>query len=116
MIEVVASLVIVGVSLVAILAIFSLGTKGRTFKERQLIACDLLQRKVEEVKCKKFATNVSEANSSYTGFPEYAFDVTEQFNHASNPYLKKVTIIIGWENPFGVRQQETIIILVADRP
>ena len=115
LVEVVCSFIVVGVSLVAILGTFFLGTKGNTFKERQMVACDLLQRKVEEIKCKKFATPVAETNTNYTDFPDYHFDVTELVGYDSNPYLKKVTVIVGWENPFGVSQQESLIFLVSDR-
>ncbi len=113
LIEVVASLVIVGIALVAILRMFSFGSRSNISNQDRVIACNLLQRKVEEIKCKDFSTDVTESGISYTNFSDYTLNVSQITPYNANSYLKRVDVDVNWANPLG-SQSETMSTLVAD--
>lgn len=123
LIEVVASLVIVGIALVAILGMFSIGSRSNSFNQDKVVACNLLQRKLEEVKCKSFdAINsddddevITVNGSTYTLNVEVAplgIDLTDFVG--DNPPLKRVRANVSWATLFGTGMSETAYTLIAD--
>jgi type II secretory pathway pseudopilin PulG len=105
LIEVVASLIIIGVALVAILGMFYVGSKTGKMNEDRLIAYNLLQRKMEEVRAKSFTNIAGAINQNYSGFTDYTLDTTVT-NISSN--LKKVEVSVEWLDVFGRTRVETI--------
>jgi len=112
--EVLASFVIVGVALVGVMKMFSMASTVGVFKKDAIMVSNLMQRKIEEIKCKKFSVDVSESGTVYAGFPSHSFDVTQTINYLSNPFLKRVSVTVLWNDPSGIVQQETIPFFVAD--
>lgn len=112
LIEVVASLIIVGVALVAILGMFSISSRTSKLSEERVAAYNLLQRKMEEVKAKDFASIASAPNESYSGFSDYTLNTT-----VTNPstYLKEVEVKIQWAVPLGGTNEETITTKMTDQ-
>lgn len=123
LIEVVASLVIVGISLVAILGMFSIGSRSSAFNQDNVVACSLLQRKLEEVKCKGFDdinSNdddevITVNNSTYTLNVEVdSLDVDLTDFVGENPPLKRVRASVTWATLFGNSRTETLYTLIAN--
>ena len=114
LIEIVATLVILGITLVAIISLFSYGTRTMSLNKQRVIAYMLLQRKFEELKSDTFNNVNAESGILYSTFPDYSFDVAVQPAYGGNPYLKKVDISISWTNNFGGTSTNTIATFIAD--
>lgn len=114
LIEVVASFAIVGISMVALVKMLSLANANTTLNQKRVVAANLLQRKIEEIKCKSFGKDVTESNFSYTGFPDYRLSVTESVNYLSLADLKRVDVAINWATAIGISHQEAISTLIAN--
>ncbi len=114
LIEVVSSLVIVGVSLVAVLQMFSFATRSAELTQKKLVTYTLLERKRDEIKCKTFSDDVTEEEESYTDSPGYVFTVTEDVPYNGNSYLKQVVIDVAYETSFSPDKTESLTLFVSD--
>ena len=116
LLEVIAALAIISVSMLAVLQMLAFGSRCSTNSQRSLIAVNLLQKKMEEIKAKDFSADVSENGFAYSNYPAYLFDVTQATGYLGNPFLKRVDVKILWPTPFGADQEQTVSTLIADRP
>ena len=114
LIEVVSSIIIIGLALVATLSMFSIGSRSNALIQQKVIAYNLLQRKLEEASTKPFSTDVGESSVTYSGYSDYSLDLTQTDSYLSNSKLKRLVASISWTNPYGKSQTETISMLVAD--
>lgn len=123
LIEVVASLVIVGIALVAMLGMFSLGSRSNVFNQDRVIACNLLQRKLEEVKCKTFGNINSNDDDEVITVNTSAYTLNVEVDPlkvdltdfaGADPPLKRVTVTVSWATPSGGSKTETVSTLIAD--
>lgn len=102
-IEVVASFSIIGIGFTALLFMFGTAGKSSALSQERVIAANLIQFKIEEIKCKPYSTNVTETGAAYTGFSEYLIDVTEAPHDPDSQglALKKVVVTIRWNSALG---------------
>lgn len=116
-VEIAASLLIIGIVVVPILRLTQLINTAQHLSERDFAAAQLIQAKMEEITSKPFAVDLSESGAVYPEFSGYAFDVVEE-----NPYaktsgaglaLKKVTVTVSWNTVLGSRN-ETVSTLIAE--
>ncbi len=114
MIEVVAAIALLELVAVSILGLFAMGGRWTSTVEDRLVASNLLQMKMEEVKCKDFTTDVSENGSSYSGYSKYSLNVSQVSPYLGNPNLKRINVDISWMDPLEINQNETVATLVAN--
>lgn len=115
LIEVVASMVIVGVTVVAVMNMFSAVVKSSEENKNRLIAYTLLHQKAEEIKAKDFNAITADTGSfpGFTGF-NYLVNVTYPFDPNSDGVsMKKVVIQVGWQSSFGGAMTESIYFIKA---
>lgn len=105
LVEIAASLVILGVALVSILGMFYVGSKASRLSEERTIAYNLLQRKMEEVISKIFADIAGASDETYPDFPNYTLDTSVTDLSAT---MKEITVSIRWPSATGGTNQETI--------
>jgi prepilin-type N-terminal cleavage/methylation domain-containing protein len=116
LIEVVASLVLISTFFVAILGVFQAGMRINQVNQERIIAYNLMQRKLEEIKTYDFIVNVDDlAGSPFASFPGYILKVRQVVPHAGNPMLKKVVVDIEWASYAGGNSSDSITFLIADQ-
>jgi len=117
LVEVVASVLLVGLAIVASLRLFIMLMQLQGNNQSKFIAANLLQAKMEEIKARGFGVDVSESGTSYNDYEDYRFDVIEE-----NPYsetsaeglqLKKVIVTLDWDTPQGT-QTKSLCTLIAE--
>lgn len=114
LVEVVASLVVMSIAMVAILGLFSYTNHYNAYKKERLIASNLLRRKIEELQCYDFTYNLNTLFGAYSEYPTYDLFVMETTNYASNPNLKKVEVTVAWPSVYWGAQSEAVLFLVSD--
>lgn len=105
LVEIAASLVIIGVALVSILGMFYVGSKAGRLSEERTIACNLLERKMEEIISRSFADIAEASGETYPDFPGYALDTSVT---ALSATMKEVTVSIRWPGAAGGTNRETV--------
>ena len=119
LIEVITSMVIIGISLVALMQVYTLTTRTQYYRVSSVVISNLLQKKMEEVLAVKgndFSTGVEDSiGSYYTGYPDVKLTVHETSNWKSNPFLARIDVSAEWPSPQGSNFTETVSALVADR-
>jgi len=114
LIEIVATLVILGITLVSIVSLFSYGTRAMTLNKQNTIATMLLQKKYEELKSTKFDNIINVSGATYSTFPDYSIDINVQSSYGGNPFLKKVEIRITWLSNFGSNISKSILTFISN--
>jgi len=137
LIEVAASLVILGLSLISVLRMYGFGLKTVRANYRKVVAINLLQREVEWVRA--FSMNTVIDGSGYSpnlgsNFAEYTFldeEVCiesraaekcvanaeakgEETEVCDRCILKKINVTVFWPSPFGQEVNATISTLRAE--
>ena len=114
LVEVVSSFIIVGLALVGVMRLFSMGSKTNPIKTDSLIVRNLVQSKIEEIRCKNYSDVVAEAAAACPGYPLYTCQVDVELYDNPPLDLKKVDVIVSWTLMSGGTHQEKITTLVAD--
>ena len=114
LVEVAASMVFIGITLVAILKMVSMANLSQSYKKDSLIASNLLQRKMEEIRSIKknnFSAVVADAvGSAYAGYPGYILYVAESTNWKGNGYLTKIDVSIKWPGTNSPRETVSAVL------
>lgn len=108
LIEVICSIFILGLALVALQQMVSTGFKSSTVIEDRLIAYNLLERKMESLQQAAFVGLADETRVEISGFTDYdmAVDVTNPVGGDSN--LTQIQITIYWTNALNQEMSETV--------
>ena len=114
LVEILATVVILGAMAVSTLQMYSFGTRTNGIVEEELMADNLLQYKVEEAKCKPFAKNLTAVAQVVAPYTKYSFDITQNIPYLGNLYLKKVTVTCKYTSLLGMSKMKTIVFLVAN--
>ncbi|MDD5449298.1 MAG: type II secretion system protein [Candidatus Omnitrophica bacterium] len=99
LVEIAASLMILGVAFVSILGMFYIGSRAGRLSEERTIAYNLLERKMEGTISKSFNAISDSLDETYDDFPGYTLDTT--VNNVS-PTLKEITVAIRWQGAAGI--------------
>ena len=110
LVEVVASLLLASVTLVAVLNLIVTNMKSGQINNQRLAAFSLLIEKLEDARAKGFSAFVADAGN----VGGYSYVVVETFSYLGNAYLKKVDVSVSWNTPAGANQSETVSTLLAD--
>lgn len=117
LVEVIATLMLLGVSLVAVSSLFSMGNQMAAVDQGTHVVCGLLQRKMEEARSRPFDDDVSETGVYYTGYAGYNIDVTQDVDYlgyTDDGKLKRITVTVGWTENNQWRS-ETIYSCISNR-
>jgi len=118
LVEVIASLIIVSVSMLSVMRFYRLLNLNHLVRYHSVIGGNLLQRKMEEIISEKRTdfdeTIVDTSGTAYIGYPDYIFEVRE-FPWKANPYLKMIEVKGIWPFPGGGTTEKTIRTVVFDR-
>ena len=117
MLEVVAAVAVVGVSMVACMSMFGSGVKNYKSLEERVIAANLLQRKVEEIKAKDYSTNFTANGAIYAGYSMYLFYISESvFDPLGEGLsLKRIDVTLRWYSFLGAQAEKKVCFLKARR-
>ena len=116
LIEAIASIVVVGVTIVAILNMFRTVTKSSTENRQRLIAYNLLHQKAEETKAKDFNA-ITTDTGSFAGFPGFTYLVNVTYPYDPNSEgvsMKRVAVQVGWQSSFGAAVTQSIYFIKAE--
>lgn len=118
LIEVISSIVVIALSVLALLRMFSVLAEALSYRQHAVMASNLVQRKMEEVKCIKkndFNASVTDSSgSSYSGYPDYTLFVWEANQYLTHDYLKRIDVTVEWGHSSGKTSSETISTVVAN--
>jgi len=118
LVEVISSIVVMALSVLALMRLFSILAESVAYRQHSVMASNLAQRKMEEVKAIKKndfnATVIDLAGSSYSGFPQYTLYVWEAPNYLTFAYLKRIDVTVSWGHSSGGTSSETISTVIAD--
>jgi prepilin-type N-terminal cleavage/methylation domain-containing protein len=108
LIEVICSMFILGLALVALQQMVSTGFKTSTIIEDRLIAYNLLERKMESLHGIPFASLADESRGYLSDFTDYEMevDVTNPIDGDSN--LTEIQITIYWTSALNQEISETV--------
>lgn len=98
LIEVVVTLFLISVSVVAIIPMFTFGTKTEQQVEARTTAISLAQEKMEALQAVTFASLASETSAAVSGFSGFSRGV-QVTSTASN--LKKIVVTVTWTSKFA---------------
>lgn len=115
LIELLAVVVVIGVMAVSIMNLYSFGGQMNFLVEEDLAVTNLLQYKIEEIRCQPFTKNITVINQVITGFEKYKLSATQTVPYLGNPYLKKVHVSCIYPSGVGVNKTEQIDFLVGDK-
>ena len=115
-VEVLAAIVVVGLSLVAVMSMISMGHAQNQLDKERLIAADLLVRKMEEIKSIGFANAANQTNFTYSGYSNFPLDVTITANYSGNANLMKVDTTVRWMNIYNISESHQVSTLLANYP
>jgi Tfp pilus assembly protein PilV len=111
-IEVVCSIFVLGLALVSIIGMFSMGNNIGIFTEEKLIAFTLLEEKMEELKSTSFDDLEAESRTTIFDFPDYEIEVNIT-DVNSNPNLKDIRVTIYWTGVFNKEMNEMLATLIS---
>lgn len=114
LVEVAAAVVVLGVMSVSVMTMYSFGARANLVAQQQLTLASLLQHKIEEMKCRPFATDVTETDKIVATFDDYRFDVVQTVPYLSNPDLKNISVTCRYSTVFGTSKIETVSFLVSN--
>jgi prepilin-type N-terminal cleavage/methylation domain-containing protein len=112
--EVLASMAIVGIALVAIMLAFSLGGREVVTRREELIALNVMRGKMEEIKCKKFSDVIDQSAVPCTELPSCLYQVVTVPAGPPLVTLKKVELSLQWLSADGSTQSRKLTTLVGD--
>ena len=120
--EVIAAVAILGITLVAVLEMFALGTQLTASRGEELVANNLLSGKVEWLKNKGLLYIVDEPAAVCADCPTETCVLKncnmkvdgEDYLPFSNTSLKKITVSVMWDSADGTSQQRDLIALVGN--
>ena len=110
LLEVLITLVLLTTGLIALLQATSSGLFSSRDNESELVALNLAQEKVEDLRNKSFANVVNEAKAAVSGFADFQRDVVVTTPVAN---LKQVTVTVYW-NASGGEVSENIVSYVSN--
>lgn len=116
LIEVLCSIVVVSVALVTTLGTFNMINQHYVLHQDRLMSSVLLQRKIEEIKCKNFDDVLTEGYPvTYPGYEDYPLYVEVLDSFDSDPELKKVEAFIYWGADSATRRgQEHVVTVIGN--
>lgn len=116
LIEVVAAMALVGIALIAVLNMFTLGNRDVITRREELIALSLVRGKLEELKAKDLANVVNEAGIICSGLNSCQMNVTVTSNFGSPTWTgkKQVYVQVLWTGADNVMRQEGASIVIGD--
>lgn len=112
LVEVVCATVIVGMGLVAVAMMFQLGARSDITHQQNVVALNLLQKKMDSIIVKDYDNITSEAMAPDTDFP--AYNLTVEVTNTSTT-LKKVITTVSWTDAYKKERGETIATYRANR-
>lgn len=115
LIELLATVVIIGVMAVSVMNLYSFGSGMNFLVEEDLSVANLLQYKIEEIRCQPFAKDITVTDQVITGFGKYKLSTTQTVPYLGNPYLKKVHVSCFYPSGVGVNKTEQIDFLIANK-
>ncbi len=110
-------MVIIGITLVAVAGMFSIGNRAYINPElgkEKVIAYNLLQRKMEEVRAQDFVNINDESNYVYDDFLDYTLDTDVTDLSLDLKIVKRIDVTITWTNAFGDIVTEAIATKITD--
>ena len=117
-VEAVCAIAVLGMAMVSIITMFSIGTKARVINEQRIVAYNLARMKLEEAIARDWSTDVTANIPNCPDFTEYAINVTQQINPNGEfnfNTLKKINVTITWTSPSGDSISKTISTLNSKR-
>ena len=109
LLEILLAVVLLTFGIVAVVSVMSKGLYIDTYVNNKVIALNLAQDKVEEIKAMDFADIADEALATVSGFTGYTREVDMT---ALQTDLKKVVVNVYWEYK-GVNQAVTLVTLIS---
>lgn len=115
LVEILAAIVLLATMALSIMNLYAFGTKTNALLEEDLIAANLMQYKIEEIKCQPFSKDVTAVDTEIASFSKYRFDVTQTTPYYGSGSLKEVDVACRYTSAVGVAKVETIRFVMADR-
>ena len=116
LIEVIAAMAILGMTLVATLTMFSLGNRDTQLRREEVIALNILRGKQEMIGCRNFSDVFDESGVTCAGLPDCVIDITVDFGYgAPLAGLKKVDMTIQWTSAMGGVRTQGMTMLVRNK-
>lgn len=111
LIEVVVSLLIISLSLIAITPLFRQGTRVETTYEAADTALSIAQKKMESLRSTDYTSLSSQPATADATFPSYTVEVTVT---QPESLLKAITVTVRWTSKDGIAQNYQLATLRTD--